>query len=288
MSIFPGHIVTAQGCDGSCTRTVTKPVDDVDMCISACLNAGYGICKSIQFKPAGAFGLAENECTMFSTGMKSMGAHATAEVLATGGLGAVVADFCEPPSAFASFPLNAVPDYGVDWETACAGKEMAVVPGAEQLSTFLPIAFRACNCCSLLSATLYRRCTPDTCVQACRWAVAHVHSSQKTWQTVSPMDWTSTTLSAISLMPAHLCDMTWASAQGLECMSVCYGLYPSSWCIAHACRLFCMHKVSPPCACGLLRRCLPPVCACALPRVVFVAVAAAVGCSRAVWLFLSP
>lgn len=107
----------------------TEAVKDVDSCISACLKAGYAACKAIQFKPAGSFGLDKNRCTMFSTRVNHMGVHATAQVLASGGLGAVVADFCEPPPAFSNFPVNAVPDYGVDWDAACAGKQMAIVPG---------------------------------------------------------------------------------------------------------------------------------------------------------------
>lgn len=58
-----------------------------------------------------------------------MGAHATAQVLTAGGLGAAVAEFCEPPAASAQFPANNIPDFGVDWAALCAGKQMATVPG---------------------------------------------------------------------------------------------------------------------------------------------------------------
>lgn len=109
--------------------TVVQAVEDIDSCIQKCLRAGFGKCKSIQFKESGTFGLDRNECTLFSIGLKHMGAHATAQVLADGGLGASLADFCEPPKPFNHFPANAVPDHGVDWDTVCEGQEMAVVPG---------------------------------------------------------------------------------------------------------------------------------------------------------------
>eukprot|EP00892_Ulva_mutabilis_P009898 jgi/Ulvmu1/7280/UM035_0068.1 len=131
MKLYPGHIITEQGCTGSCSRTLAEGVIDVDTCISACVQAGYAVCKAILFKPAGSFGLDKNECTMFSTGVKTMGVHATAQVLARGGLGAVMADFCEPPLTFSSFPANEFPDHGVDWVATCAGKQMAVVPGMQ-------------------------------------------------------------------------------------------------------------------------------------------------------------
>lgn len=59
-----------------------------------------------------------------------MGAHATAQVLAAGGLGAAVAEFCEPPPEFSQFPVSATADFGVDWDAVCVGQQMAVVPGA--------------------------------------------------------------------------------------------------------------------------------------------------------------
>lgn len=129
MEIFPGHIVTNQGCKDGCVATVAKRARDLDSCIEACLAAGYSKCKSIQFKQSGTFGLAENECTLYSRGVRYMGAHATAQVLAAGGLGATVADFCEPPASSAQFPANDIPDFGVDWDAVCAGKQMATVPG---------------------------------------------------------------------------------------------------------------------------------------------------------------
>lgn len=163
MKLFPGHIITKQGCTSRCKTTVLEAVD-VDSCISICIQAGYAACKAIQFKPAGSFGLNKNECTMFSTGVKHMGAHATAEVLASGGMGAVVADFCEPPPAFAEFPVNTLPDYGIDWESVCSGKEVAVVPGA-----FLPT--KACTVDN--GACLRSSCSP-VCTDAA--ALHELHS----------------------------------------------------------------------------------------------------------------
>lgn len=113
MKLYPGWIITANGCASSdCMTKVAGSAKTLDACIVACISAGFETCKSVQFKPGGAFGLTAAQCTMYDVQLEYMGAHATAQVLADGGLGAVAASYCEPPAGFTDFPDNERPDSG--------------------------------------------------------------------------------------------------------------------------------------------------------------------------------
>lgn len=113
MKLYPGWIITDYGCSSSdCTTKVASGAKTLDACIKACVDTGFDECKSVQFKPAGSFGLKAAQCTMYDVQLEYMGAHATAQVLADGGLGAVAASYCEPPEGFTDFPDSERPDFG--------------------------------------------------------------------------------------------------------------------------------------------------------------------------------
>eukprot|EP00892_Ulva_mutabilis_P006294 jgi/Ulvmu1/4036/UM019_0013.1 len=128
MKLYPGWIITDFGCSSSdCTTTIAGNATTLDACIQACMDTGFDGCKSVQFKPAGSFGLTAPQCTLYDVQLEYMGAHATAQVVADGGLGAVAASYCEPPAGFTDFPDNERPDFGVDWEAVCEGEELSIV-----------------------------------------------------------------------------------------------------------------------------------------------------------------
>lgn len=113
MKLYPGWIITRHGCSTSgCKSKVVNGAKTLDACIGACVKAGFDACKSVQFKPAGSFGLKSPECMMYDVQLEYMGAHATAQVLASDGLGAVAASYCKPPAGFTDFPANERPDFG--------------------------------------------------------------------------------------------------------------------------------------------------------------------------------
>lgn len=114
MKLYPGWIITEYGCStSSCKTKIASAAKTLDACIDACIDVGFDDCKSVQFKPKGSFGLSSAQCTMYDVQLEYMGAHGAAQVLASKGLGAVVASFCEPPAGFTDFPDNERPDFGV-------------------------------------------------------------------------------------------------------------------------------------------------------------------------------
>lgn len=113
MKLYPGWIITDYGCSSTdCKTKVVSGAKTLDACINACVKAGFDECKSVQFKPAGSFGLKAAQCTMYDVQLEYMGAHGTAQVLASEGLGAVAASYCKPPAGFTDFPDNERPDFG--------------------------------------------------------------------------------------------------------------------------------------------------------------------------------
>jgi hypothetical protein len=130
MNVNFGLVMTEHACKlPSCMETPVHPAPpELDSCITECLKAGYGICKAVHFRPKGSFGLVKNECIMLSKPIEDLGVHATAEVLAAGGLGAAVAGYCKPPKGVAEYPAADSPYQGVDWEAVCNGTQMAIIP----------------------------------------------------------------------------------------------------------------------------------------------------------------
>jgi hypothetical protein len=148
MEQYVGTVVLQHACQApTCTTVSVQPAPlDIDDCVTSCLHAGYQMCKAVQFKPAGAFGLDVSECLMFSIRIQDMGVHATAQVLASEGLGAVAASYCRPPEAEETFPNAKVPFYGVDWEDTCEKEGVEVVQGQPAMA-FVPDMQLGCASC---------------------------------------------------------------------------------------------------------------------------------------------
>lgn len=124
--LYPGWMVTDYGCTSSGCKSSTVEASGFDECVSACQQAGYSKCKSLQYQDAEAFGLKGGQCTMFDTRIEFMGAHAAVELLQvlTDGKPAITsASYCQPPEAFAKYPGNERVDFGAIHtpDIACEG-----------------------------------------------------------------------------------------------------------------------------------------------------------------------
>jgi hypothetical protein len=119
------------------------------------------MCKAVQFKPAGSFELDANECLMFSVRIQDMGVHATAQVLAPEGLGAVAASYCTPPESQQKFPHAKVPFDGVDWEAACDTEGVEVVAGQAAV-VFVPDLQLGCETCVVMPPHRKDRVEPNS------------------------------------------------------------------------------------------------------------------------------
>lgn len=162
MEQYHGTLVLQHACQApACTTVAVQPALDIDVCIESCLDAGYQMCKAVQFKPKGSFGLEQNECFMFSTRIQDMGVHATAQVLASEGLGAVAASFCKPPEDHLHYPTTRVPYYGVDWVATCANEAIEVVKGKPAVA-FVPDLQLGCDSCVFIPEHRKDRVQPDS------------------------------------------------------------------------------------------------------------------------------
>ena len=150
MEQYDGTVVLHHACQApTCVIKAIQPAPaDIDDCIESCLDVGYEMCKAVQFRPQGSFGLEENECLMFSTRIQDMGVHATAQILAYDGLGAIVASFCshQQPEEFRLFPASQEPFGGVDWAATCENEAVEAVAGQSAV-IFVPHLQLGCDSC---------------------------------------------------------------------------------------------------------------------------------------------
>lgn len=150
MEQYDATLVLPLACEApACVTAPVHPAPtDIDSCIESCLDAGYRTCKAVQFKPKGSFGLDQSECLMFSTRIQDMGVHATAQVLASEGLGAQAASFCsqQKPEELSFFPMSPEPFEGVDWAAACEQEAVEAVVGQPAVA-FVPHMLLGCDSC---------------------------------------------------------------------------------------------------------------------------------------------
>lgn len=119
--LYPGVMVTRFGCTAPrCQHTVAPgAAASLDDCLDACAAAGYGKCKAATYDPSA------KACHLYTQRLEDMGAHASAAVHVKGGLGAVTASYCSPPSDVASYPDVPTSKFGAlsaRGSTATAGR----------------------------------------------------------------------------------------------------------------------------------------------------------------------
>lgn len=162
MEQYNGVLVMEHACQApGCKKFTVDPApEDLDACILSCMDEGYHICKAVQWKEKGSFGLEENECLMYSTLIQDMGVHATAQVLISEGLGPIAASFCEPPEGF-MYPELPTPFHGVDWTTTC--EEEGVKVGDDlPVVAFVPDLQLGCESCVFIPENRKDRVPEDS------------------------------------------------------------------------------------------------------------------------------